>query len=64
MRYIVQITAAFVFWAASLGAALAQEDDKGFLTRTIQNALSGSGRTVSIDAVSYTHLTLPTIYSV
>ena len=49
MRYIVQITAAFVFWAASLGAALAQEDDKGFLTRTIQNALSGSGRTVSID---------------
>ncbi|WP_372989643.1 translocation/assembly module TamB domain-containing protein [Sulfitobacter sp.] len=29
--------------------ANAQEDDKGFLTRTIQNALSGSGRTVSID---------------
>jgi translocation and assembly module TamB len=27
----------------------AQEDDKGFLTRTIQNALSGAGRTVSID---------------
>ncbi|WP_241461340.1 translocation/assembly module TamB domain-containing protein [Sulfitobacter noctilucicola] len=27
----------------------AQEDDKGFLTRTIQNALSGTGRTVSID---------------
>ncbi len=29
--------------------ASAQEDDKGFLTRTIQDALSGSGRTVSID---------------
>ena len=29
--------------------ATAQEDDKGFLTRTIQNALSGAGRTVSID---------------
>ncbi|SFS69621.1 autotransporter secretion inner membrane protein TamB [Sulfitobacter marinus] len=29
--------------------ASAQEDDKGFLTRTIQNALSGAGRTVSID---------------
>ena len=29
--------------------AVAQEDDKGFLTRTIQNALSGAGRTVSID---------------
>ncbi|WP_373028076.1 translocation/assembly module TamB domain-containing protein [Sulfitobacter sp.] len=29
--------------------ALAQEDDKDFLTRTIQDALSGAGRTVSID---------------
>ena len=29
--------------------ALAQEDDKDFLTRTIQNALSGAGRIVSID---------------
>ena len=29
--------------------ASAQEDDKGFLTRTIQDALSGAGRTVSID---------------
>ena len=29
--------------------ATAQEDDKGFLTRTIQDALSGAGRTVSID---------------
>jgi translocation and assembly module TamB len=29
--------------------ASAQDDDKGFLTRTIQNALSGAGRTVSID---------------
>lgn len=39
----------FVFWALGLTAALAQEDDKGFLTRTIQDALSGAGRTVSID---------------
>ncbi|KIN60501.1 DUF490 domain containing protein [Sulfitobacter noctilucae] len=31
-------------------AAVAQEsEDKGFLTRTIQDALSGAGRTVSID---------------
>lgn len=29
--------------------ASAQEDDKGFLTRTIQDALSGAGRTVRID---------------
>ncbi len=32
--------------------AVAQEDDKDFLTRTIQNALSGAGRTVSIDGFS------------
>ncbi len=32
--------------------ASAQDDDKGFLTRTIQNALSGAGRTVSIDGFS------------
>lgn len=35
-----------VFFAT---VATAQEGDKGFLTRTIQNALSGAGRTVSID---------------
>ena len=32
-----------------LAPAMAQDDDKGFLTNAIQNALSGSGRTVSID---------------
>ncbi len=31
------------------GVAAQEEDDKGFLTRTIQNALSGAGRVVSID---------------
>ncbi len=32
-----------------VGSAHAQDDDKGFLTNAIQNALSGGGRTVSID---------------
>ncbi|MBD3662420.1 translocation/assembly module TamB domain-containing protein [Sulfitobacter aestuariivivens] len=45
-RYIVT---AFLIWLASLVGVAAQEDDKGFLTRTIQDALSGTGRTVSID---------------
>lgn len=31
------------------GVAAQDEDDKGFLTRTIQNALSGAGRVVTID---------------
>lgn len=49
MRAIKQITAIVALWFFSLTAAVAQEDDKGFLTRTIQDALSGAGRTVSID---------------
>jgi translocation and assembly module TamB len=37
-----------VFWMLCTFAAVAQDEDKGFLTRTIQDALSGSGRVVSI----------------
>ncbi len=49
MRQFLQfLTASFVYLAC-LTPALAQDDDKGFLTRTIQDALSGAGRTVSID---------------
>ncbi|MGB3244857.1 MAG: translocation/assembly module TamB domain-containing protein [Sulfitobacter sp.] len=43
---------AVLIWIACLLPAAAQEDDKGFLTRTIQDALSGAGRTVSIDGFS------------
>lgn len=49
MRFFFTTLAAFVLWFASLGAVMAQDDDKDFLTRTIQDALSGAGRTVSID---------------
>lgn len=49
MRGLVAFLVAVTLWIASLGAAVAQEDDKGFLTRAIQDALSGAGRTVSID---------------
>ena len=49
MRFLLSILAAFTLMIAIPFAALAQEDDKGFLTRTIQDALSGAGRTVSID---------------
>ena len=49
MRGLVAFLVAATLWIASLGAAVAQEDDKGFLTRAIQDALSGAGRTVSID---------------
>ncbi|MEM5543046.1 translocation/assembly module TamB domain-containing protein [Sulfitobacter sp. AS92] len=49
MRQFLQfLTASFVYLAC-LAPAFAQDDDKGFLTRTIQDALSGAGRTVSID---------------
>ncbi|SFG21615.1 translocation/assembly module TamB domain-containing protein [Sulfitobacter dubius] len=49
MRQFLQfLTASFVYLAC-LSPAFAQDDDKGFLTRTIQDALSGAGRTVSID---------------
>ncbi len=49
MRFLVHIAAVALLWAFSLSAAMAQDADKDFLTRTIQNALSGAGRTVSID---------------
>lgn len=49
MRVLFSLFATLTLWFVSLGAAMAQEDDKGFLTRTIQDALSGAGRTVSID---------------
>ncbi|SDF78210.1 translocation/assembly module TamB domain-containing protein [Sulfitobacter delicatus] len=52
MRQLLQfLTFAFV-WLASLAPAYAQDDDKGFLTRTLQDALSGAGRAVSIDGFS------------
>lgn len=40
--------ACLAFWLVSVTAVFAQED-KDFLTRTIQDALSGAGREVSID---------------
>ena len=49
MRLIRYILLAATLWTASLTGALAQEDDKGFLTRTLQDVLSDAGRTVSID---------------
>ncbi|MDF3382988.1 MULTISPECIES: translocation/assembly module TamB domain-containing protein [Sulfitobacter] len=49
MRQFLQILTASLVYLACLTAAAAQDDDKGFLTRTIQDALSGAGRTVSID---------------
>lgn len=49
MRSLAVFVVAGVFWLTSLVAVLAQEDDKGFLTRTLQDALSGAGRAVSID---------------
>ncbi len=49
MRYLARLLLALSVVLLGLNAATAQEDDKGFLTRTIQDALSGSGRTVRID---------------
>jgi len=49
MKYLAQFLAVFALYLASAFAVLPQEDDKGFLTRSIQDALSGAGRTVSID---------------
>lgn len=49
MRYVFRL---LILMVLSLGTALAvfaQEDDKSFLTRTLQDALSGAGRIVSID---------------
>ncbi|MFC6640561.1 hypothetical protein [Sulfitobacter profundi] len=52
MRQFLQILTASFVYLACLTPAFAQDDDKGFLTRTIQDALSGAGRTVSIDGFS------------
>lgn len=49
MRFIGHLLAVFALYLGAAFAVLAQEDDKGFLTRSIQDALSGAGRTVSID---------------
>ncbi len=46
LRHILWCVGALCLWAT---AALAQEDDKGWLTRQIQDALSGAGRDVLID---------------
>ncbi len=49
MRGFRYILAALLFQLAATFPLFAQDDDKGFLTRTLQDALSGAGRTVSID---------------
>ncbi|NNE51068.1 MAG: translocation/assembly module TamB [Sulfitobacter sp.] len=49
MRFLASFLFALTVWAASLTPTRAQEEDKGFLTRTIQDALSGAGREVSIE---------------
>ena len=49
IRAFQHMFAVALLWCLSLSAATAQESDKDFLTRTIQDALSGAGRTVSID---------------
>ncbi|MGJ8616508.1 MAG: translocation/assembly module TamB domain-containing protein [Sulfitobacter sp.] len=49
IRYFIATLFAFLL---SLTAAYAQDDDKGFLTNAIQDALSGAGRSVSIDGFS------------
>lgn len=49
MRRLLYLLVILWGWAATATVGLAQEDDKGFLTRTLQNALSGAGREVSID---------------
>ncbi|WP_156874917.1 translocation/assembly module TamB domain-containing protein [Sulfitobacter alexandrii] len=51
MRFLLSFLTAITVLLAVPGDLRAQEgeDDKGFLTRTIQDALSGAGRTVRID---------------
>lgn len=49
MRYLVRLLLAFALTCLTLLPAVAQEDDKGFLTRTLQDVLSGAGRDVRID---------------
>ena len=47
MRYLLCVL--FAFLLAPLAAMAQENDDKGFLTRTIEGALSGAGREVTID---------------
>lgn len=49
MCRLFHIVVVALLWMSTLTAATAQENDKGFLTRTLQDALSGAGRSVSID---------------
>lgn len=49
MGKLVHILLVCALWMFSVITATAQDEDKGFLTRTIQDALSGAGRSVSID---------------
>ncbi|MGJ5621322.1 translocation/assembly module TamB domain-containing protein [Sulfitobacter sp. MF3-043] len=49
LRYIIAPLLAMLM---SFSLAHAQDDDKGFLTNAIQDALSGAGRSVSIDGFS------------
>ncbi len=49
MRGFMHMVWATALWCLSALAVTAQETDKDFLTRTIQDALSGAGRAVSID---------------
>ena len=49
MRILAHFLTVGLIYLLSFTAAVAQEDDKGFLTRTLQDLLSGAGRTVSID---------------
>ncbi len=49
MRRLLYLLVILWGWLATATVGLAQEDDKGFLTRTLQDALSGAGREVCID---------------
>ena len=49
MRFLQLVLSCISILGLWVTAALAQEDDKDWLTRQIQNALSGAGRAVLID---------------
>ncbi|MEP5730184.1 MAG: translocation/assembly module TamB domain-containing protein [Sulfitobacter sp.] len=52
MQYLGRLLTVFAVYLLSISMAWAQEDDKGFLTRALQDALSGAGRAVNIDGFS------------
>ena len=52
MRILRHLIAPLLAILMSFTLAHAQDDDKGFLTNAIQDALSGAGRSVSIDGFS------------